>query len=567
MIFASILLLALAPIQTALGLHLPQDFFGGENHQDYLEWVGTADYDSAMFISSVTDPSAGAAIHWTLAGDYIELGIAVRASGWLGFGLSDNGGMTGSDMLLFEAANPTVVKDAFVTEERDPQEDDCQDWEFVNATTDTDFLIVEVRRKLDTGDLQDWRIRDDSNPGVPVHRVIAAWGDNEQVSYHGPNNARGAVRWYDLFDDEFAVFAQAMDEDSNGNFFAGASNYTIKPVETEYKKFCVTGNDLRARGVDLDAGVTAISFEPLVDNVEHVHHFVLYASMEENNEDCDPDTIFEVAYVWAPGDPPLTLPDDVGYALGGDSGYRSFAIEIHYDNPSLKQGEMDSSGVRLYYSEEPRKYAAGVMIVGDSVVTLAGESIPRGLSNFNFKCGSECSALALDEPVTVVREFAHMHQSGVSSYTEQIRDGEVIRTGHADYFDFYHQGTHAIQQEPYQIQPGDSFNTACFYRNSDDGRQFGLASGDEMCMTFLLYFPRKEVAPGFQWMCGVGFSEMGLEACESTWDSAVLQDDESMNRVFGTPSTECKADTVTSSASKVVAGALSLSAGVLVLVL
>lgn len=150
-------------------------FFGGENNDGYLEWVETIDYESAVFLPNFNDATLGAAIHWSISEDqeYVDLGIAVRATGWLGFGLSDNGGMTGADILLFEAAKPDVVVDAFVTEERFPQQDECQSWEFVDSKVDDpEFLMVQVRRKLDTGDTQDHKIRNDADPSIPIHRII-----------------------------------------------------------------------------------------------------------------------------------------------------------------------------------------------------------------------------------------------------------------------------------------------------------------------------------------------------------------------------------------------------------
>jgi hypothetical protein len=252
----------------------------------------------------------------------------------------------------------------------------------------------------------------------------------------------------------------------------------------------------------------------------------------------------EVIFIWAPGDAPLALPDNVGFALGGPDGYKSFTIEIHYDNPLLKQGAVDSSGIKMYYSSKTRAYTAGLAILGDSSMALAGSSIPEGLADYQFHCGSGCTSLFLDEPVTVLREFHHMHQSGVSSYNEQIRNGQVIRTGHVDYFDFRQQGAQVVQQESFTVMAGDSFNTRCFFRNSDDQRKFGYASSEEMCMTFFLYYPRKTLADSAVsfWMCGIGFSDFGLSACESTYNSSVATDDKAMHRVFGTPSTACEAE-------------------------
>lgn len=94
--------------------------------------------------------------------------------------------------------------------------------------------------------------------------------------------------------------------------------------------------------------------------------------------------------------------------------YRTFVLEIHYDNADRIPDQVDSSGVRLFYVEEPREYAAGVMDIGDPFLYLRGQIIEPGVSDYLFECPGTCSSLLLNDgqPVTVVREYLHMHQSG-----------------------------------------------------------------------------------------------------------------------------------------------------------
>jgi DOMON domain len=138
----------------AVELRNPRTFFSGDavDIQDYLDWVNTVNYRGMYYLPSDMDPADGAAIHWNIDEELgiLELAVAVRATGWLGFGISENGGMLGSDMLIFETLDPTIVKDAHVKDYRYPETDSCQSWELISASTDTEFLIVEVRRKLDT---------------------------------------------------------------------------------------------------------------------------------------------------------------------------------------------------------------------------------------------------------------------------------------------------------------------------------------------------------------------------------------------------------------------------------
>jgi hypothetical protein len=152
----------------------PRTFFGGADHDEYLDWVNTTlsnKYYSAVFLQNGVDATQGIAIHWSINEPFIDLALAVRATGWLGFGLSGNGGMTGSDIMIFERKNPLAVLDTHVQGQRaQPIPDACQDWQLVssssssssssstanttNGTASDDFIMVQVRRKLDTGDLK-----------------------------------------------------------------------------------------------------------------------------------------------------------------------------------------------------------------------------------------------------------------------------------------------------------------------------------------------------------------------------------------------------------------------------
>ena len=413
----------------------------------------------------------------------------------------------------------TTIKD---TADHDPNaavdDDDVVD----NDNEDDDaFFIVHVRRLLDTGDNQDWTFVNDSlEQQMPVSRIMCAWGggssDNDNdadtttsssssVSYHGPNQvATGAVRFWQQpnhhdndndNDDAIATTTtttttattsssslsfdvQMQDYDS---FFIAASNYNIPAQETEYAFICFSANDLRRQGVDLEAGVTVVGFQPVLDQAAHVHHLAILASPRENNSNnndrCRTSDYREITYTWAAGEPPLALPENVGLTVGGNGGYRSFMLEVHYDNPRLVSGLQDSSGVLYYYTTKPRQHRMGIFAMGDAWIQLEGQSVGRGNTvAHRFDCPASCSSLALQEPVTVLREYHHMHESGISMWSQLLRDGEVVRTGKTEYFDYTQQGEQVVQKEPFTVLPGDAFQIQCTYSNPKEDRRFGLSS-------------------------------------------------------------------------------------------
>jgi Copper type II ascorbate-dependent monooxygenase, C-terminal domain len=232
--------------------------------------------------------------------------------------------------------------------------------------------------------------------------------------------------------------------------------------------------------------------------------------------------------------------------------YRTFVLEIHYDNPDGIPDQRDSSGVRAYYSKTKRLHEAGIFSVGDPYVVMRDQPIESGLTSYRFECVNSCSSLMLSDgqPVTVLREYLHMHQSGYAMYNEHVRDGQVIRTGALDFFEFNMNGGPAVQQDPFEIVPGDAFNVQCYYQNAASAnRTFGLASSEEMCVAFLLYYPRKVLQLSedlsLGWLCSYGYADFGFQQCDAPVSSETLADGTVPDRrTFGTAPEQCSSEAV-----------------------
>jgi hypothetical protein len=182
--------------------------------------------------------------------------------------------------------------------------------------------------------------------------------------------------------------------------------------------------------------------------------------------------------------------------------------------------------------------------VGDPDVSLYGQPVGNGFSLHQFECPGSCSTLAIaDLPeVTVLREYLHMHKTGARITNEQIRDGEVVRTGKIEYWEFDQNGNAAVQQDPFVIKPGDGFRTSCYYTANED-TVFGLSSQEEMCMAFLYYHPRIQVKVedlpfDLSWICAY---DIGFPLCDNTYEKTTLNDSEDLERTFGISNSECSA--------------------------
>jgi DOMON domain len=274
------LCLAVGFVKVSNGLADPSAYFGGTNHDVYVDWItndlmvgrSNSRYPHSFFLSSAADASLGVAVHYRLDAEknFLHLALAARAHGWLSFGLSENGGMSGSDLLIYEAANSDVVIDAYVLEERQPIVDDCaSNWILQSSKQeafDDGFIMIEVSRALDTGDLQDHRVFNDTEFVIAPHRVIAAWGDEPTYGYHGlVNRARSSIRWFGDSPSVQKSFSNRMAKDADAWFELRSNNHAVKP-KTEYAEFFFDYDDLNGMGVpsDIDS-MSMIAFEAIID--------------------------------------------------------------------------------------------------------------------------------------------------------------------------------------------------------------------------------------------------------------------------------------------------------------
>lgn len=98
-------------------------------------------------------------------------------------------------------------------------------------------------------------------------------------------------------------------------------------------------------------------------------------------------------FAWTPGMDDVKLPDDVGFLFGNGSegGMTSVSVQTHYDNPNGDTDKLDSSGVRVYFTDEVRPIEMGVMRLGDPFVAMVGTPIPDGKSTYSFDCPGSCT--------------------------------------------------------------------------------------------------------------------------------------------------------------------------------
>ena len=243
----------------------------------------------------------------------------------------------------------------------------------------------------------------DKDLWIAPTRLIAAWGDTE--GYHGLNRARRSTRLFSesSTQDDVQLLESSLLKVSDGFFHVRENNHEIKTIETEYHSICRTFSDIKQEIGSEQDSLTLLGIIPMIDEdtAQFVHHFIVTLL-----DDCSGNNAFSrsMLYGWAPGADGFSLPPDVGFPLPDGGGRSAIELEIHYNNPGLIPGKIDSSGVRFFYSYQETAQMAGMLQLADPIVALGGESISDGLSKYEFSCPGSCSSLFLDSEVTVIAE-------------------------------------------------------------------------------------------------------------------------------------------------------------------
>ncbi|CAM9660109.1 unnamed protein product, partial [Ectocarpus sp. 13 AM-2016] len=349
-------------------------------------------------------------------------------------------------------------------------------------------------------------------------------------------------------------------------FDVTSKNFSIPTVRTWYENTCIPASELPK----LDE-YHAIGFEGVLqdDTAEFVHHLVLtgfygppdcgnacfewmdeifgddgssYSSSDMTNITlpwfCNDVEDAADIFIWAPGMHSLDLPADVGFLFGNESGgLNSLRVQVHYDNPDGVSGKNDSSGVRVYYTEELRPMNMGLVKLGDPQGALHPQPLPDGKSVYSFGCPGTCTETYFEEEeVTVFSHLLHMHENGQRISTQQYRnDGDgnevLIHTAEVEYFSFLQAGVHVVTvNDSTTIKKGDVFTTACSYDTSyssvgSPNVTWGLGSENEMCIDFVFYYPDQKLPD--RGACGSNF-------CNGTLlGYSELEDVSDFNRTFG----------------------------------
>ena len=526
----------------------------------YQTWVAnhaiTSTYPHSIFLPMKSNPCKGMAVHWKIqkspyhehnldstegpngpSNGSLHIAMAVEASGWISLGFSETGGMNGADLVYYQSSTGKLV-DAYVTDGYvKPTDDEDNDWTLHQVTETNDgILIVQASRSLDSGDiLHDRKIVDDSSVYVMDTILIGAWG-NGDMFYHGHNRVSSSVQLFpggDGAGDPRLAFEKDMKERSEGSVTTlQLDNYEIPSNETTYHRVCYTHKDLVDNGLFSNSSlnpnyIIGFEFHIAPQSAPYAHHILIYGHLSAANspDECSRENLSVPILGWAPG------VDYFHFHNGGlevGNTYNALTVEYHFDNPNgIINVIDDGTGVDIYYSNNPPELKIGMFVLGDYTLNLMGKPVGDGKSMHEFTCPQSCTNTAMgNDEITILMESHHMHQAGKRMTTQVIRNNDtIINHAKLEYYDFDQRGSAPIMQKPYIVKKGDAFRTTCYYesRNKED---FGLGSRDEMCMSFMYYYPKQNNLL----TCGL---DPGLGACAGTYENVTLSSDSNFGRLFG----------------------------------
>lgn len=293
------------------------------------------------------------------------------------------------------------------------------------------------------------------------------------------------------------------------------NNYKVPQETTTYacRNFDIAQMLQQKTGNPIGTPYHAISFQPQLDQKEHIHHLVILSCprdipISDATYLCPTHTLtcFTVHFAWGLGSGTYNLPKDVGILYGVEEN-RKIILQMHYNNPLLLDNIYDSSFINVFIIPQLRKYDSASMILGVPVTKIA---IPPGIKNYEVSnvCGEECYS-KMKGPIYIFAAFLHGHTHlrrirTQIDFLDGTRDDQTIRD---DNFVFNHQ-SYLYLDKPLKIEKGDILTTYCDYDTSNAIKTVigGDATENEMCYIFVNFFPREnglsscmsDNIPGFQ---------------------------------------------------------------------
>ncbi|XP_026495607.2 MOXD1 homolog 1-like [Vanessa tameamea] len=459
------------------------------------------------------DDNGDVILRWVNTDSTITFRLEARTRGYVALGFNSARNMRGADLVVAwvddRYGNAQILDCHGLAFDDRAVADEVQNYEMVLGFQNDTHTIVEFRRQLDTCDRQDFVIGEDT---TQILWALGPEGSDGELPKHVESGSR-PLRLLQPLPKPDTIPLKHWDVKIN--------NLTIPHVMATLfwcKVF---------KAPELTKKHHIVGYQPLIDSrpirngkpvqeknsLSPVHHMVLYECAEDHdkrqwNEWSESSGFFGPARpgelatcvtpiaAWAMGSKGEFLPENVGIPLGEKGGVSYYMLEVHYDNQALHE-VLDSSGIRIHYTPALRAHDAALLGAGVGVSAL--HVIPPKQNAYRTVgiCSPECTNSTMPEDgINIVSVLLHAHGTARKISLKHIRGTEELpRISEENAYDARYQQSRIVPGGR-KFFKGDTLITECTYDTTSRDKPIlgGYSASQEMCLSFILYYPRTELA-------------------------------------------------------------------------
>ncbi|XP_026113970.1 DBH-like monooxygenase protein 2 homolog [Carassius auratus] len=447
-----------------------------------VQW-SRAQEDPLLPFSEHLDPEHKVRLKWGF--DEIQgtilFELTVDTSGWVGFGFSPKGGMTGADIVIGGVGpGGRYFTDRHAGGNSMPVIDQQQNYKLLSLTESNGKTVMKFQRSISSCDQHDLPITN-----LPM-KLIYAYGQTDDITYHSTQRGTKELN--------LLKYKPRVNPPNNSSFDITMVNFTVPAKQTYYHCKIV-------RPLTFDRKQHIYRIEPVITNPDLVHHLLLYRCPPSVTETFEAECYtslrtnlcMETTAVWGVGGGAFEFPEVAGLPIGGNVGGFLYRLEVHYNNPNKSAGRVDNSGLRFYYTSELRQHDAAVL--GTGLAVNPGYAIPPKAKSFLTYglCDTAYIPEVLQTPhdLQVFSAMLHTHLAGRKVRVGHFRGGKQIDLLAVDEnYDFEYQDVMNLGKTK-TVKLGDKLLVECTYNTENRSTLTwgGLSTSDEMCLAFLFYYP------------------------------------------------------------------------------
>ncbi|KAL1497332.1 hypothetical protein ABEB36_008314 [Hypothenemus hampei] len=467
--------------------------------------------DDILWTHSITlDKDSLVILKWQPRHQEILFRVEARTLGYVGIGFSDHGRMEGADIVIGwvddKSLKPVLLDSHGVSKSQGsaPVRDLIDNYTLMRGAQNETHTIIEFRRVLDTCDPNDYILTSDTIRVLwAIHHKDPRY-EGEMI-YH--DDKRG-VQSVHLLGPPPVVKPQ---NEFTRSWDVLLNNFQLQNnMDTLYwcKVFkAPTFNDKHH----------IIGYEPIIgpNHTTMLHHMIMhecelgeganmavwerYAKEEGRlcytNMPLEWEKCLTPLVAWAIGSKGENFASHLGLPLAKKKN-SFYMLEVHFDNPQMKSAQ-DTSGLRLHYTNKLRENEGGILITGVAPSIL--HFIPPYQNEYKTAgyCSFGCTKEVFPKDgINVVSVMLHSHLAGRKLKLRHIRGGKELQPLAQDNrYDFNYQQSRKLSQDT-KLLPGDGLITECTYSTLERNKPTlgGYSTREEMCLSFVLYYPRTDLA-------------------------------------------------------------------------